>query len=784
MSNIFTYETGWLKGKNGTTGNYKYTCTINLNSQSVENNTSNITVTMTLVGESNSGTTMWSADATKNQPYGTLTGSVSATGSRISVWKKTTTPTTIVTWTGNIQHDDDGTKTISVAFNWVAGGLNFYPATQTFTTANVALTTIARASTLTFSTVTIGNTTGSLPYTITSRANFYHKLEWALGTGSGTLLNGTNINKTTYTGTIPYTTLLSALPAAASGTLTFTLKTYSDSGMTNLIGTKTTTGTVAVNTGAIKPTVTITSVAVATTPIAGIYVAGYSTAQLNYTTVNSYAASGLTNTFATSRGSMATASTTTVGSGNVLTNAFPSSATDYTATLTANSTDSRGAKATQASTTVTVRGYSAPVITATVSRCDAGGTADEAGAYAVATFSATCSLSAEGNTVSVSATMNGSPITSGTVYSLAEENSATFTFTATDLVTTSTVTKTVPSANFPLDLYDDGNGHIGVGIGKVAEADKMIINMPVDLRSTMTATGNITGASLYAGDAADTTERRVRVDSGAGGIYMYSQASGTGNRGIYLPAHGTGSAKAAINVDTNNNVTLNGNAATATTASYTNQVNSYPSARPASPDISNNAARMYHFLASGSMTTNKPANDGQIISMEWDNTNILGSQLFLCHTNGQHNALGWRGSNNTTWHQWAYADLRRQLWTGTTAGQGSKSISLNVSGYSYLKIWAHCYDVCFNFDLDLTTVPSYTIAGATGNTAYRGSGVAPLYTTGASSVRMEQYFCMVEVNSAKTTLTVVQIGYFRGSGTYEARLNNAAYYIYKIEGYM
>lgn len=62
----------------------------------------------------------------------------------------------------------------------------------------------------------------------------------------------------------------------------------------------------------------------------------------------------------------------------------------------------------------------------------------------------------------------------------------------------------------------------------------------------------------------DTSERQLQVDAGAGQIYMYSQGSTTGYRGIWLPAHGTGAAKGALVVDTNNNVTLNGNATTAT----------------------------------------------------------------------------------------------------------------------------------------------------------------------------------------------------------------------------
>ena len=38
-------------------------------------------------------------------------------------------------------------------------------------------------------------------------------------------------------------------------------------------------------------------------------------------------------------------------------------------------------------------------------------------------------------------------------------------------------------------------------------------------------------------------------------MYMYATASTTGNRGIYVTAHGTGAAKSVFVVDTNNYVT-------------------------------------------------------------------------------------------------------------------------------------------------------------------------------------------------------------------------------------
>ena len=81
----------------------------------------------------------------------------------------------------------------------------------------------------------------------------------------------------------------------------------------------------------------------------------------------------------------------------------------------------------------------------------------------------------------------------------------------------------------------------------------------------------MSASTLFAGVSGNTArEANVGVASGAGDIYMFSQAATSGARGIYLPAHGTGAAKFLIQVDTNNNITfygsLSGNAATATKA--------------------------------------------------------------------------------------------------------------------------------------------------------------------------------------------------------------------------
>ncbi len=70
-----------------------------------------------------------------------------------------------------------------------------------------------------------------------------------------------------------------------------------------------------------------------------------------------------------------------------------------------------------------------------------------------------------------------------------------------------------------------------------------------------------TTLELRAGSSDRTAESRAQVLTNSGGLYMYStgNSSGNGNRGLAVTAHGTGTAKSFITIDTNNNISfLNG----------------------------------------------------------------------------------------------------------------------------------------------------------------------------------------------------------------------------------
>lgn len=126
------------------------------------------------------------------------------------------------------------------------------------------------------------------------------------------------------------------------------------------------------------------------------------------------------------------------------------------------------------------------------------------------------------------------------------------------------------------DIYGNGISIGGGGytiIGSGESADTMVNNLGYTGGSEITVVasdgdiafypGNnsydastkltMTASRFWAGVNGNTTrEAQVGVQSGAGQIYLWSAASATGDRGIWIPAHGTGEAKYAISVNTNN----------------------------------------------------------------------------------------------------------------------------------------------------------------------------------------------------------------------------------------
>lgn len=404
------------------------------------------------------------------------------------------------TGTQTITHDNDGSKTIAISFS--AKGLGDYSWSGTISsTGTVALTDIPRASTLSLSptslTITSSNiSSGSLTCSVTAKASYYHELTYRIESGSEhTVWSAQSVTVATSpkTVTISYADIASALGSLTTGVLTATLKTYTTSSKTTQVGSaQTATCQVTLSTSSVKPTVVVNSITTTAEdgPIANYLVAGYSKARIAYTVTLPTGASSASTvvTIAVDGETIGTLSSTGT-TGTVISKVLPSSTSNYTISVTAVSTDDRGAVSNKSSAkTKTVYAYAAPKITGKFYRVAASGdtTQDPSGAYVYWTYSATQSytVNSQNAITSLTAKKNGATVSDNPGWaSLSTGSTATLVVTAIDSVTTATKTYKIGSAVFALDLYDDNAGAVGAGFGAPAKSGYVKSGLPIEVVS-------------------------------------------------------------------------------------------------------------------------------------------------------------------------------------------------------------------------------------------------------------------------------------------------------------
>ena len=378
----------------------------------------------------------------------------------------------------------------------------------------LTLTTIPRASdiALTVSSFSITSASGNaFTWTITAKSNsFYNRLRYSIGNKSNV---SSNKGQGSSNGYFTNQELLSALPTSTSGSLTVYCDTFSDSGYSNLVGTKSVVITVSVNTSYIKPTVSLSNIAINSTPITSHAVAGYSSLKDTFSTTNSYGASSVTTYFSISTGSL-TGSSTTATSGTIYTNTLPQSTSNYTITIYAYAKDSRGAVGDTVSKAFGVWGYTPPTASLRAYRTTSSTSTNEdgAGTYAYVTFGGAVGSSVDNqNSIqSTVCTYSGSisgTATSGGHYSLADTQSVTFKLTVTDKVTSSTASVSIAQASYPLDLYDNGSGTVGIGLGTNAIAGYVMTPLRFQVNNTESSGGV-----------------EIREDGDGGTINIYSKS--------------------------------------------------------------------------------------------------------------------------------------------------------------------------------------------------------------------------------------------------------------------
>lgn len=398
-------------------------------------------------------------------------------------------------YTKTVNHNSDGTKTISVSgsINYKGGGSSLPAGTYSTGSVSQTLTPIARASKVgTVSGTTINSTSGNVTINLTKGNAAYYDRIVTTGAVSTTVNVGTGTS-----GTIAWTSLLDAMSSSASATLNITVRTYSDSGYTNLVGTSTGSATITISTSAIKPSVSWGAISVNSNGLSSNLVAGRSTAKATWTVTNARGASVSSVSITASNATIASGASSTSTTGTPVTDTLKASASsNYTITLTATVTDSRGATATATTAAKTVYAYKNPNVTLRAYRTatNSSTTEDPGGGYVYVSYSASVGASVNGANSISSTTTSPSGVSSGTWRAVAASSTYSISVTATDAAGGSTTVRAqVATASVPLSLYSNSAGtSVGVGIGGAAQAGKLTVNLPAYHNDDVFLNGNTT----------------------------------------------------------------------------------------------------------------------------------------------------------------------------------------------------------------------------------------------------------------------------------------------------
>lgn len=447
-------------GTGSNNSNYTGTLTVTESSYSIANNTSTVSYSLVLTG--NSGYYF-------QQTY--VTTKVYVNGVVQDRYEQISMPTpsggvssyTICSGTTTVPHNNDGTKSITVyatistptSQTYLPGAVNV----PSGLSGSLTLTTIPRASTMTVPALTI-ESAGTFTVSAAS-ASFTHTITYSFNGLSGTA--ATLASGVTTASWTPPNTFYAKLPNSTYGSISYVLHTYS--GATE-VGTNSYTGTIYVGTS-IKPTAPGLTLSPVNTNAwfasKGLYVGGYTKLR-----VQSSAYPGTGATIASYTVSEAFSAT---GSDVTSTNALAAGYQSATVTVA----DSRG-RTNYNRNTVYFDTYTNPSLTTfTAERGTyAGGTwtSSTVGDHIRVTAIGSVSFTASGNygTITVKIGATSPDATSGDYYYFTSTD-ATTTYNVTGTITdqvgnTTTRGLTVPTIEVPFNINVDLPG---VGVGMIAQ---------------------------------------------------------------------------------------------------------------------------------------------------------------------------------------------------------------------------------------------------------------------------------------------------------------------------
>ena len=208
----------------------KYDIWLNVrqNSQSIEDNKSNVTVKLLLKRNDGYSSSAYNLNESSNSVI-LKVGGKEKVNKNLSIDTRNGVTLTLATWTGDVTHSDDGTLSLAVSGSFTMGGTSLSGGSVS---GSFECTDIPRSSTLTLSKTSL-NPLDSVGVTLTAASDsFSHKIKWALGDASVTHSLSAGVTKDAFTVPLSWA---DEITTARSGNISVTLSTYKG---TKKIGSK------------------------------------------------------------------------------------------------------------------------------------------------------------------------------------------------------------------------------------------------------------------------------------------------------------------------------------------------------------------------------------------------------------------------------------------------------------------------------------------------------------------------------------------------------------------
>lgn len=514
----------------------KYRFTVTENSYSVENNSSNVTVTVNFY-RTNTGYTTYGTGTVYCFIYNTTYSQYVGPDDKI-----THDGIDLFTRTVDIPHNDDGTRNLNVA-----AYISHERVTSESHDFYVDLTTIPRASELTCPTT--WNLGDELSFTIDRKSSSFRDTlsyycsyteDGVQKAYSGDILTKSSATSAKFTPPLDWAR---HSPNAIRGMASFTLSTYSGSG--------TKIGSTTKNSWFTIPKTVIPSCSISISDTSSIsvpsgkkscleyfgkYVSGVSTIHAEITANGAY-------------GSTIQSYSGSYPGGSFSTQSFdiPTSGLSGACQIDATVRDSRNRKK-SASASASIAAYSPPkVITLSVRRCKSktDSTEDEQGNYTQVTYGYEIvnvaganknaksvvlkyktTSGSESEWVTQNLTATGYSGTGSIILETSSDNSYVFSFTVSDSISSSSKSTSVSTGYCIYHVPASGKG---ITFGGIAEGDGFNVKMPATFSSTINASGNfvgqyVTGTWLQTVSATDLGRKppKVAVIDESGWIYSRS----------------------------------------------------------------------------------------------------------------------------------------------------------------------------------------------------------------------------------------------------------------------